>query len=202
MDSNWLEGLQSIYQLSNPITLLELLTFARADVLMKRNEAGSPAALGLSRVTRWIPAFCGGALSCCLKAGGWFTVFDFCVFFRWCEDWPEGWRHHSQTKSPVPESQRRTGADNLTTFTTLSCTMQTVHFMNCRLYRIEHLSVILFRYADEYAVTGLCIDFLFFLRVVWDFVLSVDFTGNQTVTFLFVIPLLCTIEPWFATVCQ
>lgn len=52
---------------------------------------------------------------------------------------------HSQTNNlPDPRSQRRTGPDNLTTFTTLSCTMQTVHFMNCRLYLnlVQHLSVI------------------------------------------------------------
>lgn len=47
MDCNWLEGLQSIYQLSNPITLFEPLIFPRSDVLMERNEAGLPAAIGL-----------------------------------------------------------------------------------------------------------------------------------------------------------
>lgn len=45
MDCNWLEGLQSIYQLSNPITLFELVMFPHSQALMKRNEAGSPGVL-------------------------------------------------------------------------------------------------------------------------------------------------------------
>lgn len=45
MDCNWLKGLQSIYQLSNPITLFEPLIVSHSDVLMKRNEACLPAAL-------------------------------------------------------------------------------------------------------------------------------------------------------------
>lgn len=38
MDSNWLKGMQSINQLSNLITLSELLIFPHGDDLMKRNE--------------------------------------------------------------------------------------------------------------------------------------------------------------------
>ena len=63
---------------------------------------------------------------------------DGACFLRWEETGP------FPNNLPDPKSQRRTGPDNLTTFTTLSCTMQTVYFMNCRLYLnlVQHLSVI------------------------------------------------------------
>lgn len=166
MDCNWLEGLQSIYQLSNLITLLEPPIFPRSDVLMKRNEASLPAALGLKKSThfQWLClnhiTHCGCRL---IRHGGFMLVFSVlqvmwgqspqrmacvsvCTHASVCAC-SECWKRqdHSQTNNPPdPKSQRRTGPDNLTTFTTLSCTMQTVHFMNCRLYLnlVQHLSVI------------------------------------------------------------
>lgn len=171
MDCNWLEGPQSIYQLSNPITLFEPLMFPHSDVLMKRNEAGSLAALGLlkkKKKTR-VLTFSGPTWTQTHTIVFWKVSFmlpwgfHVCALFfffagdvRTTEDGAFVRAHiwvcvrskrqdHSQTNNPPdPKSQRRTGPDNLTTFTTLSCTMQTVHFMNCRLYLnlVQHLSVI------------------------------------------------------------
>lgn len=76
---------------------------------------------------------------------------------------------HSQTMTPprprIPKTHRTT---NSTTFTTLSCTMQTVHLMNCRLYLnlVQHLSVICLDMQSTQTLCGLCTAFMFFQREV------------------------------------
>ena len=121
---------------------------------------------------------------------------------------------HSQTNNlPDPKSQRRTGPDNLTTFTTLSCTMQTVHFMNCRLYLnlVQHLSVICLDMQMSYD-TGLCIVKYAFFLFCFVFQREVCYLCFVLVKFclhwesncysFFVIPLLSILQPPVAIICQ
>lgn len=98
---------------------------------------------------------------------------------------------------PLPKSQRRTGPDDLTPFTTLSCTMQTGHLLNRRLYlNLVHICQWL-DWTEEYIENGhgawrseTC--FFFCLSGVGlGFVFSPLFWFHwESTCYIFVIPLL------------